>query len=128
MTTTLLTSTIILFGVAICGICAVGFYAPNQLIRLVKSAWPHHWTMYLAILFRLLLGAVLVVAADDTKFPVTFEIFGWLAVVASAGIPFAGRSRIGGMINWWEQRSANVVRLWVIVGLLFGSFLIYGAI
>lgn len=128
MTVIILKAIIVLLGISIFALCAAGIYSPSRLINLVRSTWARVWALYVAIGVRLLLGIALVVIAADSRFPVIFEILGWITILASIGIIFVGRERIGRIIDKFGNIPATITRLWLIGGLLFASFLIYGVV
>ena len=74
----------------------------------------------------MLLGAALIVAAPVSKFPLVFEILVWIAIVAAVAVIFIGRERIAAIAVWFVRRSVWLIRLWLLVGMAFGGFLIYG--
>lgn len=114
------------FAVIICATSAFGVYSPGRLIDLVMSVWEKKASLHFAVIVRLALGALLILAAPGTKFPVVFQALGWLAIVAAIIIPFAGRERIGRFIGWWAQRPRFIIRMWCLLGVVFGGFLLYG--
>lgn len=126
MSATILQGTILILAITICVMSAYGVYSPGQLIRMVKSVWDRKASIHLAVIVRVVLGVLLILVAPSTKFPIAFLVLGWLAIVAAIVIPLAGRERIGRLLSWWEHRSALVVRLWCLLGVVFGAFLIYG--
>ena len=116
---------IFLFGVATCIVCALGIYAPNRLIEAVRSIWGKPWGIYAAVIVRLLLGALLIFAAPDARFPVVFKVLGWLSIIAAILIPLLGRTLLDRIINWFTTLSSLLVRFWLLFGIAFGGFLIY---
>jgi len=116
---------IFLFGVATCIVCALGIYAPNRLIEAVKSIWGKSWGIYAAVIVRLLLGALLIIAAPDARFPVVFKVLGWLSIIAAILIPSLGRTRFGRLIDWFTALPSLLVRFWLLFGIAFGGFLIF---
>ena len=84
------------------------------------------WGIYFAVVIRLVMGAALIVAAPVSRFPVVFELLGWIAIAAAVAIIFIGRERIAALIAWFVRRSAWLIRLWLLFGMIFGGFLIYG--
>ena len=72
------------------------------------------------------MGAALIVAAPVSKFPVVFEILGWIAIAAAVAIIFIGRERVAAIAAWFVRCPASLIRLWLLVGIAFGGFLIYG--
>ena len=116
---------IFLFGAATCVVGALGIYAPNRLIEAVKSIWGKRWGIYAAVIVRILLGALLIFAAPDTRFPVVFKGLGWLSIIAAFLIPTVGRTRLDRFMNWFAALSISVLRLWLVFGIAWGGFLIY---
>lgn len=107
---------------------AFGVYAPVRLVGLVASVWEKRASLYFAVIVRLILGVLLILAAPVTKFPVAFQALGWLAIVAAIIIPFVGRERLTRFIVWWMERPRVVVRIWCLLGVIFGGFLLYGVL
>jgi len=116
---------IFLFGVATCIVCALGIYAPNRLIEALMSIWGKPWGIYVAVIVRLLLGALLIFAAPDARFPVVFKVLGWLSIIAAILIPLLGRTLLDRIINWFTALPSLLVRFWLLFGIAFGGFLIY---
>jgi hypothetical protein len=57
-----------------------------------------------------------------------FEILGWFAIVAAVVILFAGRDRLRRFVAWFEQSSPAMIRVWLLFGIAFGAFLVYGVV
>ena len=104
----------------------MGFYTPRKLIILVREATEHDAGIYFAVLFRLVLGVALMVAASASRFPLAFLILGGLTIFAAVGLPFFGQARILGLIDWFERLPDALTRAWLLFGTGFGAFLIYG--
>ena len=119
---------VIALGVLVCALSAWGFVAPDKIWKLVNGAIGKDWGIYVAVFARLLLGAALVVAAPDSLFPLAFEILGWFAIVAAVIILVAGRDRLRRFVSWFEQFSQTMIRVWLLFGIAFGGFLIYGVL
>ena len=119
---------IFLFGIAICIVCALGIYAPSRLIQAVIKNWNKTWGIYAAVIVRILLGVLLIIAAPETRFPVVFKTLGWLSIIAAIVIPFIGRTRLNRFMNWFTNLSPTLVRLWLLFGIVFGGFLIFSII
>ncbi len=117
-----------ILGMMIVGIGLVGLVYPSGLIRLVQVAWRTPWGMFLAVAFRLLMGVVLLLAAPESRFPLTLKILGAITVAAAVALPFVGYARISRMITWWNERRPGVIRGWAVVAIAFGGFLIYAAL
>ncbi len=126
MTTSVLQGIILLLGVVICVLSAFGVCAPVKLTDWVRSAWLKKPTFLFAVIVRLAMGPVLIFAAPGSKFPLFFELLGWLFIVAAIVILVSGRDRTGRLLDWFERFPTWVIRLWCLLGVLFGGFLIYG--
>ena len=114
-------------GISLCGISAWGFYVPQKLLQWTKDVMDAKWGIHFAVIIRLLLGAALLTAASTSKFPTTFLIIGWIAIVAAFGVLLMGRARLSKFVDWWFERfTPTVVRAWLLFALAFGGFLIYG--
>lgn len=103
-----------------------GLVAPLRLTRMVRGAVEQAWGIYLAVGARLLLGGALIVAAATSRFPVLFEILGWVALAAAVGLALLGRGRLRALMGWIEGLPVPVLRVWLVFGALFGGLLAYG--
>ena len=121
-------SLIVIFtlSIAICILSAWGIYAPDRLLKLVKRVTNREWGIYFAVIVRLLFGLALIIVASNSKFPLAFQVLGWIAIIAAVVIIFLGRERISKLITWFEQLSPTVTRVWLLFGIAFGGFLIFG--
>ncbi len=119
-------SIVFLIGLLVCVLSVWGCFVPDRLTKLVMRVVDQDWGIYFAVVVRLLMGAALIVAAPVSKFPVVFEVLGWIAIVAAVALIFIGRERMAALIAWFVRRSAWLIRLWLLFGMAFGGFLIYG--
>ena len=119
---------VLALGVMVCTLSLWGFFAPGKLVKLVNGAIEKDWGIHLAVVARLLLGAALIVVAPDSRFPLTFEILGWFAIAAAVIILFLGRERLRKFLGWFEHFPHAAIRLWLLFGIAFGAFLVYGIV
>ncbi len=119
-------SIVFLIGLLVCVLSVWGCFVPDKLTKLVMRVVDQDWGIYFAVVIRLVMGAALIVAAPVGRFPVVFELLGWIAIAAAVAIIFIGRERIAALIAWFVRRSAWLIRLWLLFGMIFGGFLIYG--
>ncbi len=120
---------VLVFAIAIGSVCIISIVSPDgllRLIRFVRTEWDKRWTMYIAVVVRLILGAALVFAAPISRFPSAFTACGGIFIVAAIAIPIAGRKRIGALLEWFAESPPSFARLWLLFGLLFCGFLAYG--
>ena len=120
---------VLVIGVTVIVLAGWGMFAPERLMTFVTSAMDKYWGIYIAVIVRLVLGSALIIVAPASLFPIIFQTLGVIAVVAAIALVLLGRERIRRFIAWWSERfSASIVRLWLLFGVAFGGFLIYGVL
>lgn len=116
---------VLAFGVVICPVSLWGFVAPEKLWKLINGVMEKDWAIHVAVIMRLLLGAALIIAAPQSRFPGVMEVLGWIAIVAAIAILFMGRDRMKKFIAWFQRMTNTMVRVWLVFGFAFGAFLVY---
>lgn len=119
---------VLVLGLSIAALSAWGTVRPSRLMKLVSSVLDRNGGMLLGVMVRLVLGAALIVAAPISSFPRAFEILGWIVIIAALGLAIMGRRHIRRLIAWFDRLSAPMIRLWLLLGLAFGGFLVYGTL
>ncbi len=119
-------SIVFLIGLLVCVLSVWGCFVPDKLTKLVMRVVDQDWGIYFAVVIRLVIGAALIVAAPVSRFPLIFEILGWIAIVAAVALILIGRERLAALAAWFLRRSAWLIRLWLLFGMAFGGFLIHG--
>ena len=110
-------------------LAAWGMFAPEKLMTFVTSAMDKYWGIYIAVIVRLVLGSALIIVAPASLFPIVFQALGVIAIVAAIALVLMGRERIRRFVAWWSERfSAQIVRLWLLFGMVFAGFLFYGVL
>jgi hypothetical protein len=117
---------VVAFGLLLVALTGVAFAKPaiaeRFLMRFASSARTH----YVEQVFRLLIGAALVVLSPAMWQPNTFWLVGWAIVVSSAALM---------CVPWqWHHRFAERVRpivvrhlrLYAVGSFAFGALLLYG--
>ncbi len=117
---------ILILGLLVCSMSIFGLAATDRLLGLVRGVMDRSWGMVSAIGVRLVMGAALIIAAPVSRFPLVFEVIGWIALAAAVALPFIGRQRIRLLMDWVARQSSVLVRVWLIFGVAFGGFLVYG--
>ena len=117
---------VVVFGLSLVTFTGVAFAKPARAERFLMAFATSARTHYTEQLFRLLVGAALVVRAPAMWQPNMFSLVGWAIVVSSAALMLA---------PWrWHQRFGERVRP-LVVGYLplygagacaFGALLLYG--
>jgi len=119
---------VLALGVIVCAVSVWGMLVPDKLWKIFHGVLEKDWAIHLAVIARLLLGAALIIVAPVSRFPLTFEIFGWLAIIAAVAILFIGRDKLRRFIAWLERLTQALIRVWLVFGIGFGAFLIYGVV
>ena len=109
---------VLVIGVTVIVLAGWGIFAPEKLMTFVTSAMDKRWGIYIAVIVRLVLGSALIIVAPASLFPIVFQAFGVIAIVAAIALVLMGRERIRRFITWWSERfSAPIVRLWLFFGM-----------
>jgi hypothetical protein len=124
--TTFAAGFIVLFGLLIVSTCLCSLFKPQWLFEFARPMLEQGWLMSLAVGIRVALGIALLLVAEASAFPLTFKILGGIALVAAVALPFIGMTRIKTLIDWMETLPAIAIRLWVVVGIALGGFLLLG--
>ena len=78
------------------------------------------------VIVRLMVGATLVVAAGETRFPEAFRVIGAVMVLAAVMIPVIGWARIAALVEWISLNvSVGMVRVGGLFGIGAGIFFMY---
>jgi hypothetical protein len=119
---------VVFFGAVLVLACLVGIVSPVTLMQRVSRVMTRRGGLVFAVVVRLVLGAALLLAAARSRWPVLFQVLGWLTLAAAVAIPLIGRARITSLVDWIQGFHPVMVRVWLAVGLLFGAVLLYGAL
>jgi len=79
----------------------------------------------LAVVVRLVIGALLIDQSSVSKFPFVIEIIGWLSIVAAIIMAVMGRRNFNRLMSWALSLSKPYGRVGGILAVAFGGFLIY---
>ena len=79
----------------------------------------------LAVIIRLVLGALLIYQSNISKFPFVIEVIGWLSIVAALFLAVMGRRNFNRLMYWALSLSKPFGRVGGILAVAFGAFLIY---
>jgi hypothetical protein len=79
----------------------------------------------LAVVIRLVIGALLIYQSNISKFPFVIEVIGWLSIVAAIFLAVMGRQNFNRLMSWALSLSKSFGRVGGILAVAFGAFLIY---
>ncbi|MGD8340072.1 MAG: hypothetical protein PVH89_04785 [Gammaproteobacteria bacterium] len=128
MLVTLSLATVTILGIIVGALSLWGIAQPAKLIRFVQTVMEQRSGVYVAVFVRLLLGAALIICASVSRFPTTFMVLGWIAVIAALGLALIGPQGMRRVVGWFDRFPPLFVRLWLLLGLGFAGFLVYGAL
>jgi len=116
---------IIIFGTLtlIAGIIIV--IKPEFIFGFLRSNADQFELQILAVILRLVLGVFLISQSNDSKFPVTIEILGWLSMIAAMFLAVIGRRNFNRLMSWALSLVKRYGRISGVIAAAFGAFLIY---
>jgi len=79
----------------------------------------------LAVVIRLVLGALLIYQSNISKFPFVIEVIGWLSIVAAIFLAVMGRRNFNRLMSWALSLVKPIGRVGGVLAAAFGAFLIY---
>jgi len=80
---------------------------------------------FLAVVIRLVIGALLIYQSNISKFPLVIEVIGWLSIVTAIFIAVMGRRKFNRLMSWALSLSKPFGRVGGALAVAFGAFLIY---
>ena len=79
----------------------------------------------LAVVVRLVLGALLIYQSNISEFPFVIEVIGWISIVAAIFLAVIGRRNFNRLMSWALSLSKPFGRVGGVLAVAFGAFLIY---
>lgn len=113
-----------LFGIFFTILGIFGLIFPSRII-VFTSRWQTQAGLYLAAIFRIVLGAASLFTASTSRAPSYLRILGVFAIVAGIATPFLGLRRFKAVLDWWSRQSIVFIRACLAVVVLFGLSLIW---
>ena len=115
------------FGVLIVLTCAWGVADFQGFVRLIERFAESGAGYAFAIIIRVILGGVAILAAPDSLHPLLLYIIGVIALVAAVTLLAMGRTRFERMVRWVTSWNPNHIRLGLFAGMVFGVALVWVA-
>jgi len=102
----------------------------------INTKKDNHFTKYgdsfslhfFAVLIRVILGVAFLLGASGSKYPLIFQIFGWLAISAAIVLSVIGREKFKSLIKWIIKIKPLFQRSMGFFAVLLGCFFIYAVI
>jgi hypothetical protein len=118
---------VLLTGLMIIGGSLFLLVRTEQAVPLLNKVFATRW-IYLAALFRLMLGAALIASAHTVAYPHVIGLIGWLIALGGLLLVAVPQPVWAGMAGWIINQPVLFMRCWLLVGLLFGGFVSYTAL
>ncbi len=119
---------VLAFGGLICILALWGIVVPSRMMQFIQGVADKDWGIHLAVVIRIVLGAALILVAADSRFPLVFEVLGWIAIAAAVMLLFMGRGRLRKIVAWFVGMPQAMIRVWLLFAVAFGALLIYGVV
>jgi uncharacterized protein YjeT (DUF2065 family) len=113
-------------GALIVVVGLVGLVQPDR-FRSMLRALDSQPRFRLAVVTRLVMGALLWWLADELRHPYVMRVLAVIAVLAAVGILIMGRERLDRLVDWWLSRPDGLLRGSVLLAAVFGAYLVYVA-
>ena len=119
---------IILFGLLITALSFYILFQPKVALEHVLNRAGSTHLYVLAIGARIGMGLILLLYADQSRFPLTLHILGYLMLVAGIILLLIGRPRFERLVKWAIRTFVNMAWLPATLGVVLGLFLIYAVL
>lgn len=119
---------ILIFGFLIFFVSSWGVAQPRGVVSNVHGLVQKRWGIETAIGMRLLLGLSLLVAASASRYPVFFQLLGWVTIAAAVVLVFVNRERVRRMVGRLAEGSEKIALGVFVLGLVLGQVLVLGVI
>ncbi|MCA9229137.1 MAG: hypothetical protein KDA57_00685 [Planctomycetales bacterium] len=113
------------FGVLILMLGVVIVVKPEYLFDMFRKYADSFRFQVLAVLTRLALGGALLMAADESKFPIALQVIGGISILAAIVFALMSRVRFKRLLRWALGFAPSFTRIAGVVATLLGGFLVY---
>jgi len=119
---------IIVFGILTLLAGVVIIINPEIVFAFLKRYLKKLELQILAIVVRLLLGALLIYLAGVSKFPLVIEVIGWLSIITAITFAIIGRNNFKRLMSCAMSFQKPYGHFGGFIAICFGGFLIYAFI
>ncbi len=120
-----MTQLILVFGALTLLAGIVILINPEIIFSFLQKSLDNPALHFLAVAVRVVLGALLIVQADVSKFPLVIEVIGWISIVAAISLAVMGRRNFNRLMSWALSFSRPFGRVGGVFAAAFGALLIY---
>lgn len=119
---------ILIFGFLIFVVSSWGVAQPRGVVANVHGLVQKRWGIESAIGMRLLLGVSLLIGASASRYPVFFQLLGWVTIAAAVALVFINREQVRRLVGRLAEGSEKVALGVFALGLVLGQVLVLGVI
>lgn len=123
-----MTVLIIIFGALILLAGVVIVINPEVIFGYLRSNIDRLAIHILAVVVRLIVGALLISQSSLSKYPIAIEMLGWISIVAALSLAAMGRHNFHRLMSWALTTLNPYGRVGGVFAAAFGGFLIYAFI
>lgn len=105
----------------------LGLALPDPFVGLV-GAFQVPPVLYIAGAVRMAVGAILFLAAPASRAPLALRVLGALIFVGGVLTPIIGAAFAQSLLAWWKEGGQAVVRIWALMALALGAFIIHATL
>ena len=120
-----MTAFIIIFGALTLLVGMVILINPDVIFGYLRSNHDKLAIHILAVVVRLIIGALLISQSELSKYPLVIEFLGWLSIVAALSLAVMGRQNFHRLMSWALNFLKPFGRVGGVFAATFGGFLIY---
>ena len=55
-------------------------------------------------------------------------MIGVLSLIAAVSLPVIGHQRFIALVDWFSKAPVSVIRVWGVLGVVFGGLILYGSV
>ncbi len=120
-----MTALIIIFGALTLLAGIVLLINPETIFGFLRANVEELTVQVLAVVVRLILGALFILQSGASRFPLAIEIIGWISLAAAVGLAFMGRRNFVRLMSWALSLNKPLGRFGGVVAAAFGAFIVY---
>jgi len=120
-----MTVLIIIFGALMCLAGLIILVNPEFIFGFLRNNSDKLALQILAVVVRLVLGALLITQSAVSKYPLAIEIIGWLSIAAALILTIIGRNNFSRLMAWVLSFVKPWGRFGGVLAMAFGAFLIH---
>jgi hypothetical protein len=118
---------VLAIGFLIAALGAIGVVAPH-ILQSISRYTVTPIGLWVAALFRIVIGVALVRAAAASRAPRLLRGLGVIAIAAGIGTLFLGVDRATAILAWWSGQGAFFIRLWPALAFVFGVIMVWAVV